>query len=64
MHFTHTITERRLRERQILALIPVSRSTLWRWVDEGRFPKPLKLAPGVTVWHEHDVLTFLQGGER
>jgi len=30
-------------------LIPVSPSTIWRWVRKGSFPAPFKLAPCVTV---------------
>jgi prophage regulatory protein len=28
----------------------VSRATIWRWVREGRLPKPVKLGPGCTRW--------------
>jgi prophage regulatory protein len=30
--------------------VPVSPSTLWRWVAEGLFPRPIKLGPRVTAW--------------
>ena len=30
--------------------VPVSPATVWRWVAEGRFPKPFKLGANVTVW--------------
>ena len=32
-----------LRVRHVLQLIPISRSTLWRWVDAGDFPLPVRL---------------------
>lgn len=44
-----------LRLPQILSRIPVARSTLWTWVREGRFPKPVKLGPMTTAWREADV---------
>ncbi len=31
-------------------LIPVSKSTWWQGVKDGRFPKPQKLGPRTTVW--------------
>ena len=31
-------------------LLPVSPATIWRWVAEGKFPKPFKLGPNTTVW--------------
>jgi prophage regulatory protein len=30
--------------------VPVSAATVWRWVAEGKFPKPFKLGANVTVW--------------
>ena len=35
--------------------IPVSKSTWWAGCKDGRFPKPIKLGPGVTVWRAEDV---------
>lgn len=56
-----------LRARQILgdprrgqpALIPISRTTLWNWVRNGRFPAPHKLGPNVTAWRVEDVRELL-----
>ncbi len=39
-----------LRLPQILRLIPIGRSTWWRWVAEGKAPKPVKLGPKTTAW--------------
>lgn len=41
-------------------LIPVSPATIWRWVRAGRFPKPVKLGPGVTAWRGADLITFIE----
>jgi prophage regulatory protein len=35
--------------------IPVSKSTWWAGVKSGRFPPPVKLSPGVTVWRKSDI---------
>ncbi|WP_084679122.1 nucleoside monophosphate kinase [Methylocystis sp. ATCC 49242] len=46
--------------------IPVSRSTWWAGVKEGRFPKPLKLGPRTTVWSVEDIRALIEkisGGE-
>ena len=32
----------------------VSRATIWRWVSEGRLPKPIKLTPGCSRWNLQD----------
>lgn len=31
--------------RTVLAVFDTSRSTLWRWISEGRFPAPHKFGP-------------------
>ena len=40
-------------------LLPVSHATIWRWVREGKFPKPFKLAPGTTCWDAGQVEAFI-----
>lgn len=47
-----------VRLKQILAPrgpIPVSKSTWWAGVKDGRFPKPVKLGPRTTVWRVEDI---------
>lgn len=39
-----------LRLREVLALVPVSPSTWWLGVREGRFPAGLKLGARCTAW--------------
>ena len=40
-------------------LLPVSPATIWRWVREGKFPKPFKLGDCVTVWDAQAVEAFI-----
>ncbi|MFO1219583.1 MAG: AlpA family phage regulatory protein [Burkholderiaceae bacterium] len=49
-----------LRLPQVLALVPVSKSTLWRHVSAGRFPAPVKLFVGVTAWRVDDVRSWIE----
>lgn len=47
------------------ALIPVCASTWWKGVKSGRYPQPVKLSPGVTVWRVEDIRALIgssQGG--
>ena len=48
-----------LRLPQILAIIPVSKSTWWEGCRTGRFPKPVKLGPRTTVWRAEDIAAFI-----
>ncbi|MCB1451539.1 MAG: AlpA family phage regulatory protein [Nitratireductor sp.] len=42
--------------------IPVSKSTWWAGVKTGRYPKPLKIGPRVTVWRVEDILALIENG--
>ena len=44
---------------QVLAAIPVSRSTWWNGVKSGRYPSPLKLGPRTTVWRVEDIRNLI-----
>ena len=44
-----------LRLKQVLALIPVSKSTWWAGVATGRFPQPVRLTPRTTAWRACDI---------
>ena len=40
-------------------LLPVSPATIWRWVRDGKFPKPIKLGASVTGWPVEDIHAFV-----
>ncbi len=42
-------------EKDIPPIVPVSKSTWWAGVKDGRFPAPLKLSAGITVWRSSDI---------
>nr|WP_297383454.1 AlpA family phage regulatory protein [uncultured Roseateles sp.] len=48
-----------LRQPQVLAFVPISKSTLWRRIKARTFPLPLKLSPRVTVWRVEDVRNWI-----
>jgi prophage regulatory protein len=54
-----------LRLKAILAPIgpiPVSKSTWWAGVADGRFPRPLKLGARITVWRVSDIRALIEKG--
>ncbi len=58
-----------LRVSQILSVIPIGRSTWWKWVADGKAPKPIKLGPRTTAWKAEDISQFItqleeQGGKQ
>jgi predicted DNA-binding transcriptional regulator AlpA len=42
--------------------IPVSRSTWWAGVKDGRYPKPVKLGPRITAWRVEDIRALIEKG--
>lgn len=42
--------------------VPVSRSTWWAGVKDGRFPQPVKLGPRITAWHVGEIRALIQKG--
>ena len=48
-----------LRQPQVLVFVPISRSTLWRRVQAGTFPGPVKLSARVTAWRAEDVRSWI-----
>lgn len=52
-----------VRIKQIIAPygpIPVSKSTWWAGCKDGRFPKPVKLGIGVTVWRAEEIRALFE----
>ena len=43
-----------------LGPIPVSRSTWWQGVKDGRFPQAVKLGPKTTVWRVQDIRDLIK----
>ncbi|MCO5161269.1 MAG: AlpA family phage regulatory protein [Mesorhizobium sp.] len=42
--------------------IPVSKSTWWAGIKDGRFPKPIKLGPRITAWRVDDIRALIERG--
>jgi predicted DNA-binding transcriptional regulator AlpA len=47
-------------EPPIPPIVPVGKSTWWKWVQEGKAPSPIKLGPRVTVWRSEDIRQFVE----
>ena len=54
-----------LRLRQVLQIVPISKSVWWAGCKTGRFPKPVKLGPKTTAWKAEDIAALVEelGGE-
>lgn len=48
-----------LRPKAVAERLGIARVTLFKWVREGKFPKPTKLSETVAVWDETAVEDWL-----
>ncbi len=46
------------RLRDVLSIVPVSKSTWWEGIKSGRFPKGIKLTPKCTAWLKRDIFAL------
>ncbi len=51
-----------LRLREVLKRVPVSRSTWYAGVAQGRFPRPVRLGARSVAWRASDIDSLVQMG--
>ena len=49
-----------LKEKEVCELIGFSKSTLWRMVGRGDFPKPYKFGSRITRWNNWEIHMWLE----
>ena len=54
--------DRLIRLREVLRLVPVSRSTWWAGVKSGIYPQSIKLGRKITCWRLSDILGLISRG--
>ena len=54
-----------LRLKEVLKLVPISKSTWWQGVKDGVYPQPVKLSSRCTAWRASDIQDFIDnlGGD-
>ncbi len=40
-------------------VVPYSATTIWRLCRSGKFPRPIKVTPGITAWKVGDIRAYL-----
>jgi len=59
LHAKHLPTTGMGRAKDILPFLPFSKTTLFEWSKDGRFPAGKKLSPTMTAWSYADVHEWL-----
>jgi prophage regulatory protein len=54
------VSESLIRLPALRTKLGLSRSTIYRLVDSGKFPAPIKLSPQTIAWVESEVETWLE----
>jgi prophage regulatory protein len=50
-----------VRQSQLVpAVLPFSAATLWRKVNDGSFPQPVKLSARITAWRVEDIRRWME----
>lgn len=52
---------RLIRLPEVQHRVGLGRSTIYRWMAEGRFPKPVQLGGYAVAWTEHEIAEWIAG---
>jgi prophage regulatory protein len=47
------------RIKDVSKLTTLGKSTIWLWVSQGKFPKPISLSATIKVWRSKDIQEWL-----
>lgn len=53
-------TEVVLREKKVIDITGLSRTTIWRQEREGKFPRRIKISERAVWWLKSDILNWLE----
>lgn len=48
-----------LRRRTVETITGLSKSTLYKLIDEGRFPRPVKIGARAVAWRNTDITNWI-----
>jgi prophage regulatory protein len=54
-----TLSLELIRERELLSNLNVHHSTIWRWVKNNGFPRPIRIGVRATAWRRRDIESWL-----
>ena len=49
-----------LRRQELENILGLSRSTIYAWMEEGSFPRPVRLGKRAVGWREADIAAWLE----
>ena len=52
--------ERLLRRRQVEEITGMSRSSIYRLMQKGKFPRPVRIGPAAVRWKASDITAWME----
>ena len=49
---------------QLVDRLNISKSTIYLWVSQGKFPTSFKIGGGTSVWHEEDINSWIKSKQK
>ncbi|MFT8932162.1 MAG: AlpA family phage regulatory protein [Acetobacter syzygii] len=56
---TSTPTDQMLTRKEVQDMVRISCTTLYRWIEEGIFPSPVKYTSRCVRWRQSDVQNWI-----
>ncbi|MET4481206.1 AlpA family phage regulatory protein [Bradyrhizobium sp. F1.13.3] len=60
----HFGPRRMLNEQQVLHIVPVGRTTLYRMEKAGTFPRSTYISPNRKIWYEDEIIAWQNAVDR
>lgn len=54
------VTDRMIRRKEIIERLGINQSTLYRWCQNGNFPKAIQIGPNSVAWLRSDFNKWLK----
>lgn len=54
--------EKLIRLKEVLQLLPLSRTSWWAGVKSGKYPAPVKLGKRITCWKNSEIKELIKNG--
>ena len=54
------MNDRLLRRREVEEITGLARSSIYRYMQEGDFPRPVRVGPAAVRWRESDIVRWLE----
>jgi len=54
------IPEALIRQPQVFQMFPIGKTTWWKGIKEGRYPKPIRLGARAVGWRVQDILDLIE----